>query len=67
MQRLSEENKHKLKEKLGVESFRDYLKELLIREDFINLHKTLNIIEELLKEQPAKVWGDDFDEFDDFE
>ena len=67
VQRLSEENKHKLKEKLGVESFRDYLKELLIREDFINLHKTLNIIEELLKEQPARVWGDDFDEFDDFE
>ena len=64
VQYLSEEKKQKLKQELGVESFRDYLKKLILTEDIANLQKVRVAIEKVKSKRKKSAWGDDEDPFD---
>jgi len=61
---LSEEEKQKLKQELGVESFRDYLKKLILTEDIANLQKVRVAIEKVKSKRKKRAWDEDEDPFD---
>ena len=64
VQYFSEEEKQELKQELGVESFRDYLKKLILTEDIANLQKVRVAIEKVKREQKRAAWSNDVDPFD---
>jgi len=61
---LVEEEKQKLKEELGVESFRDYLKKLILAEDVIGLQKVRAVIEKVRREYEKQALEKGIDPFD---
>ena len=61
---LSEEEKQKLKQELGVESFRDYLRELIRSEDITNLQKMRVMLEKVKQECEKKTIEKEIDPFD---
>jgi len=66
VQYFSEEEKQKLKQELGVESFRDYLKKLILTEDIANLQKVRVAIEKVKSKRKKSAWDEDEDPFDPF-
>ena len=56
---LSEEEKQKLKQELGVESFRDYLKKLILTEDIANLQKVRVAIEKVKSKREKRTWDEE--------
>ena len=61
---LSEEEKQELKQELGIESFKDYLKKLILTEDILNLQKVRIAIGKVKPEQKKVAWSKDVDPFD---
>ena len=61
---LVEEEKQKLKQELGVESFKDYLKELILAEDVIGLQKVRAVIEKVRREYEKQALEKGIDPFD---
>ena len=61
---LVEEEKQKLKQELGVESFKDYLKQLILAEDVIGLQKVRTIIEKVRREYEKQALEKGIDPFD---
>jgi len=66
VQYFSEEEKQKLKQELGVESFRDYLKKLILTEDIANLQKVRVAIEKVRREYEKQALEKGIDPFDPF-
>ena len=64
VQYLSEEEKQELKQELGIESFKDYLKKLILTEDILNLQKVRIAIGKVKPEQKKVAWSKDVDPFD---
>ena len=64
VENLSEEEKQDLKQELGVDSFRDYLKKLILTGDIANLQKVRVAIQKVKSKRKKSAWDEDEDPFD---